>query len=277
MLPVIGIMWSWNQGDILEEVVTEAIKSVDQLLVVDDGSSDNSVEILSSFNLPYLSKWGENNPNHYSKRLWRRQHLLDKAVEMYGREIWIQVIESDMILLDTNIKDYIKDETKVALNCIMCNMGQKNLWPEELDSLYPNWGRTIKDIMPDGYVDEVYPSTFRPLEKVMFDSNTISQWPIGLDNYGFKYLNPYLLKRPNNPYIDWTAPILAHYGYRGTRFYKWYMEKKGEDIIKKGVDLSSRESILSTVRAFNYTKSTGRKIISPLSRINLKEQFFNVR
>lgn len=275
MVPIIGIMWNWNAGDILEETITDALKKVDRLLVVDDGSDDNSWDVIKSFKLDYIAQRGMEgaNPHNYDRKLWRRQHLLDKAVEMFGRDIYVQVIEGDMMVLDTDIKKLIQTN-EIAYNWIMINCCQKDLWPEELDELYPNWGRSIKEIMPDGYVDEVYPATFRPLAKVRFDPNTVSQWPTGLDLHGFKYVNPYCLKRINNPHVDSYSPLLAHYGYRGTKFFKEYMTKKGVDFEKEGIDLSTRESILRTARPFNYPKVTGRTVVSPLNRENLRKQFF---
>lgn len=276
MLPVIGIMWCINGADILEETIADAKKHVDALLFADDGSIDNSLDIAKAANLEYVTQRGQegNNPNEYARPLWRRQHLLDKAVEMYGREIYVQVIEHDIMILDTDVKKLVRTN-EIAYNWIMINCCQKNLWPEELDNLYPNWGKSIKEIMPDGYVDEVYPVTFRPLERVRFDPLTISQWPIGLEHHGFKYVNPYCLKRIDNPYVDSYSPLLAHYGYRGTKFFKKNMLEKGCDIAKKGIDLSSRESILKTARAFNYPTVTGRVVVSPLTRENLRSQFFN--
>jgi len=279
-LKVIGIMWNLNDGDILDEIIQNALSKVDELLVVDDGSIDNSWDIISNYKsrLAYCCKFGDkgSNPKNYQKGLWHRQHAMDRAKEIFGRDVWIQVIEGDMMIMDTNVRSLVNESKAAALNWIMCSACNRD-WPEEIDNLYPNWGKSIREIMPDGYVDEVYPATFRPLDGVQFTykNNKRSQWPSGLDLHGFQYCNPYTFKRPkNNPHINSNSPLLAHYGYRGTKMYREKIARLGIDYAKRGIDITYRESMLNTAREFTYPKRYKYTFMSPLARESLRGQFF---
>ena len=43
---VVGVMWAKNEGDIIYETITDAIRNVDTLMIADDGSTDDTWQII---------------------------------------------------------------------------------------------------------------------------------------------------------------------------------------------------------------------------------------
>ena len=216
--PVIGIMWNKNEGDILDETISKALLLVDHLLVADDQSSDDSWDIIRSkkSELAYISRYGETpGSKKYRKSVWQRQSLLEKAIEMYGRNIWIQVIESDLIAIDTNVKEQLELGTNVhgiALWWITLEAVRKE-WIEE-DEKYPNWDKSIQEVMPYGFILEKAPYTWRPYPDIHFGD----KWnpvPRGLAKYGHLGGEWRVRRRHCNKDI----PLWAHYNIRGRKHF----------------------------------------------------------
>ncbi len=83
----IGLMMTYNEDDIIEEVMIANQKHFDKILVL-DGSTDRTEDILRSFsNVVYVIK----DQDLYPRRVignGARQFLLEKAQEWYGHEDW---------------------------------------------------------------------------------------------------------------------------------------------------------------------------------------------
>jgi len=244
MNSIIGIMWNKNEGDILEEIITDALPHIDSLFLADDHSTDNSWEIIKSFSkhpkVEYIRNQRDNN-----KDAGQRQSLLNEIRKRYKPEnTWVQVIESDVMILDTNIREAVKESniSDVAVSWQLINAVRQN-WDEDN---YPNWKISIKEIMPLGHRIEAMVYTFRPLPDLFYNLDTWSPWPGGFNHY--TQIPVFNQKKTRQ------SPLLAHYGYRGpTHFYKKY-NPKGLNIRHKKYkdwDLSSIEKIKETVPFFN--------------------------
>lgn len=211
-LKIIGLMWNKDEGDILEETLLEARSHVDELLVADDRSTDESWEIMKKHKdkLAHLHRMEDGDT-------FQRQYLLDKAVEMFGRDVWIQVCESDMIVLDTDIREAIeRSRHENFVIWFMVNATRKD-WTG--NDFYPNWPKPIKEIMNYGYVFEQTMYTFRPLPGVRFSSRWRPYPVLGWDDYGvpkniFRNLERKISRGKN------SAPLLAHFNYRGPAHFK---------------------------------------------------------
>ena len=46
---IVGMMWNKNEGDILPFTISKALEVVDYLVMADDGSTDNSMDVMQSF------------------------------------------------------------------------------------------------------------------------------------------------------------------------------------------------------------------------------------
>jgi glycosyltransferase involved in cell wall biosynthesis len=95
----IGLLMTYNEEDIIEEMMIEANKYFDVILAM-DGSTDKTAEIIQSFdNVKYLIK----DQDLYPQRTIRdgaRQFLLEKAQSMFGCEGWFTLLHGDEIFLD---------------------------------------------------------------------------------------------------------------------------------------------------------------------------------
>ena len=217
--PIIGIMWNKNEADILDETITKAIPLVDHLLVSDDDSDDRSWDIIRNHRseLAHVARRSESGEK-YPKEIWQRQYLLDKAVELYGRDIWIQVIESDLIAIDVNLREQLDNPENlcgIGLWWITLEAVRKE-WTTEFEQ-YPNWDRSIQKIMPYCHILEKAPYTWRPYSGVEFGL----KWnpvPNGLHKHG-PVMNGEWRVRRDHCRID--IPLWGHYNIRGrTHFNK---------------------------------------------------------
>lgn len=99
----IGLMMTYNEEDIIEEVMHHNKKFFDKILVL-DGSSDRTEEILRSFdNVVYLIK----DQDLYPKRKvdnGARQFLLEEAQKRYGYDGWFTVLHGDEIMVDNPLE-----------------------------------------------------------------------------------------------------------------------------------------------------------------------------
>ena len=107
----IGLLMTYNEVDIIREVMDNNLKFFDKIFVL-DGSSDGTTEIIKSYkNVVYLL----HDNDIYPKRKvtdGARQFLLEKAQEMYPIEGWFTILCGDEILVDDPNKVIERAEKK---------------------------------------------------------------------------------------------------------------------------------------------------------------------
>ena len=95
----IGLMMSYNEEDIIKEVMDNNLKYFDKILVL-DGSNDGTTEIIRSYkNVVYLIHDDEIFPKRKVSD-GMRQFLLEKAQELFPIEGWFTILHGDEILVD---------------------------------------------------------------------------------------------------------------------------------------------------------------------------------
>ena len=241
---IIGMMWNKNEGDILEEIVIDALPNITSLFFADDGSTDNSWETINSIKKRYSDKieFIQRNPNRRDPG--QRQALLDEIHKRYKPDVWVQVIESDVMLLDSNVDDVIQNNSvdDIAVTWQVLNGVRKPGTWKEIDT-YPNWNKSVKEIMPLAHRTECMVYTFKNLPDLYY-TELWRPWPSGFSHYSKNKID--IDRREEN------SPLLAHYGYRGpTHFYKKYAKMGKYHKRYRTWNLSSVESIEKTVPYFN--------------------------
>ncbi len=95
----IGIMLTYNEADVIEEVMKEHVKYFDKILVL-DGSDDATPEIVRSFDA--VKYFITDKDLNYSGRIvdGARGYLLQKAQETFGFDNWITLLHGDEIFYD---------------------------------------------------------------------------------------------------------------------------------------------------------------------------------
>ena len=245
---IVGMMFNHNEGDILEEIITKAIRNVDSLFIADDGSNDRSWAIID-----YLSKKHKDRIEYTAKRdrnlrdKGQRQHLLDTIRERYKAEnTWVQIIESDIIILDTDIKSAIREHSvhDLAMSWMCINAARKYGTWKEVDT-YPNWDMPMTELMPYAHWMEFMLYTFRPLPRLHYADHW-RPWPSGFSAYTDKQVKGSYGRKP-------SAPLLLHVGYRGpSHFHKKYVGKWANDKHPKYPwDVSSAKAVEDTCFFFN--------------------------
>ncbi len=247
---LIGMMFNYNEGDILAEVLEDAAKHVDTLFIADDESTDDSWNIIQDFSKRNPDKVEYTRRERNPKDKGQRQALLTEIQKRYKPEdTWVQVIESDIMILDTDIRKALERFAvhDIAMSWIALNaVRDPGTW-DEFDT-YPNWDLPIKEIMPKAHWMEVMLYTFRPLPGIEFNLDVWRPWPRGFS----KYCGNKPVKTSNGKSLE--TPLLAHYGYRGpTHFYKKFKAMGAGNFHSKykSWDLRSVESVRDTVSFFN--------------------------
>lgn len=239
---IVGMMWNKNEGDILEEVIESALGSVDTLFIADDHSTDDSWDIIQSFGSRVEYMW--NKRDHPGAPV-QRQHLLNEIRKRYKPEdTWVQVVESDIMILDTDVRTAIKEwaHEDIGVTWQLLNGAREVSTWDDWDT-YPKWQTSIKEVLPYAHWIEHMLYTFRPLPDLYYNVDTWRPWPAGWT----KYVKELPLKRgkkgPN-------SPLLAHYGYRGPMHFKY---KYGNKVFRKypSWDLTNRQTVKDTVYFFN--------------------------
>ena len=262
---IVGMFWNCNEADILEETLTDAIKHVDSIFIADDGSTDNSWEIIQSFAQKHPDKVEQiRNKRDDPRDKGQRQAMLSEIQRRYKpQDTWVQIMESDIMILDTDIRESLKEWASLDISMAWhlinaCRVA--GTWKEA--DTYPNWPISIKDIMPFGHWMEVMTYTFRPMPKLEYNLDTWRPWPQGWTHYiGNQVME--------NTHRGLSVPLLTHYGYRGpTHFYEKFKKMgkaDGHHSKYKTWDLRSVESVEKTVSFFNG-EWTGEGSRFPMSR-----------
>lgn len=237
---IIGVMWNKNESDILRFTISKALEVVDYLVMADDGSTDNSFEIMRSFKDHPRVVHVEQVKDGREKK----QALLDVVRAKFDPErTLVQVIESDITILNTDIRACWSkySNNNAAMSWHLINATDPDMWTSE-EGCYPAWEVPIDQKMSNGHWMEVLSHyTFRPLPGVRFE-NDARPWPRGLGTYikadGIKCAS--------------DAPLLAHWGYRGpSHWYAKYSKGPGSLHRKHKWKIGSVEECKQHVSFFN--------------------------
>lgn len=218
-MTIIGMMWNKNEGDILEEIIHSAVHNVDTLFIADDGSDDQSWDIIQSAQRSYVNiEHIQQKPDKKDKA--QRNSLLNEIRRRYKPEdSWVQVIESDIMILDTDVRQAIAkyaQQDMVVHWQTLNGVRKPGTWA--MVDTYPHWQMPLHELMPYAHWMETMTYTFRPLEKLRY-SGPWRPWPQNWSAYT-KNL-PKLGKR-------FGSPLLAHYGHRGPTH--WCDKRKNDPV-----------------------------------------------
>jgi glycosyltransferase involved in cell wall biosynthesis len=261
---IVGMMWNKNEGDIIADTISSALENVDTLVIADDGSSDNSWDVIQGFAAHHPEiEHIQRNPSKSDKG--QRQALLDVIRSRYrGEDTWVQILESDIMVMDTDIRHAIKERSNgVALEWVLLNAVLDPTKDWDSWDTYPSWGRPIQQILTHGHKIEKMTYTFRPFKELYYSGSTAWRpWP-----QGFSRLSPSKREISNN-----YTPLLAHYGYRGpTHVYEKYSQSGRFHQKYRSWDFASPESVKATVSFFNGEWNSHARPMSREGWLNRKK------
>ncbi len=254
---IIGMMWNKNEGDILEEIIQEALPFVDSMIIADDGSTDNSWDIIQSMKSRFDKiEHIQQSPNRNDKA--QRESMLNYIKKHYKPEdTWVQVIESDMMIAPfVDMRETLKNNTvnDLVVYWKAWNAIRKVGTWKEADT-YPNWQVSIKEVMPLMHPMENMLYTFRPIKEATY--STAGRWRPWPQGFG-KYISGVGKKDR----FKLNSPVVIHYGYRGpTHFFEKYKNLGKRHPRYRDWNLTSPKKIEETVCFFNGV--WGRKAFEP--------------
>ncbi len=249
------MMWNKNEGDLLPDTIASALQNVDTLVIADDGSTDNSWDVIQGFAAHHKDQIEHIQRKPDPTDRGQKQALLSVIQQRYRPEdTWVQILESDIMILDTDIRRAIKERSDDAMlmwQLLNASPGPGESWDDRDE--YPNWSRPIQEVMAYAHKLELMPYTFRPFSELRHDYGAWRPWPQGFSKV------PKSKKRESE-----YTPLLAHYGYRGpTHFYEKYKSCGSRHPRYRDWDISSVEAVKETVYLFNKTWS---RYAFPMSR-----------
>lgn len=206
------MLWNRNEGDIIEEVIVDALRQVDALFIADGLSTDGSWGLIQSLKRRFPKIEHIQQCDETGDRA-QRNSLLDEIRKRYKHEdTWVQIFESDMFTLETDIRkairDYCTQDMAVAWFALnACRL--PGTWAEA--DRYPDWPAMIRDVMPYAHYMETLVYTFRPLPGLRFEQERWRPWPRGFS----AYTDQNLFLQPCGP----EMPLLLHCGYRGPKHF----------------------------------------------------------
>jgi hypothetical protein len=204
---IVGMMWNRNEGDIIAETIESALRHVDTLVIADDGSTDNSWDVIQGF-----AKRHKDQIEHIQRRpnktdRGQKKSLLEVIKSRYRPEdTWVQVVESDIMIWETDLRRALKersDEVSMIWTLLNAVIPPDLCW-EALDE-YPTWSKPITEIMTYSHRMEEMTYTFRPFEKLAYTAH-FTPWPKGFSKVEHKCATKEMTE---------YTPLLAHFGYRG--------------------------------------------------------------
>lgn len=245
---IVGMMWNKNEGDILVDIIASALENVDTLVIADDGSIDNSWDIIQGFANAHKDQIEhiQRAPDINDKA--QRQSLLSVIQERYRPEdTLVQIIESDIMIMDTDIrkafKERAQDDTLLRWSLVNATIPAGCTW-DDFDE-YPNWSKSIQHVLTYGHITEKMLYTFRPFKELWYNNKRWRPWPQGFTT---------IISAGGPALSSEYTPLLAHYGYRGpTHYYEKCYIRQGVRNHSKypSWDLTSPEAIVKTVAIFN--------------------------
>lgn len=242
-LNVVGMFWNYNEGDILPQTLEAASDKVDSLFIADDGSTDNSWEIIKQFADEHKDKVEHIQQKPDKSDKGQRQSLLEEMRKRYDDSTWVQIIESDVMVLDTNVKEAIRNHSVEGLAVSWQTLNAIRRSWDDVDT-YPNWETPLLELMPYAHYMEYMLYTFRLLPELSYRQPYWRPWPTGFSKYTSKPV------KVNRRTLD--APLLAHVGFRGpTHFYHKYKHMGERHTKYKDWILTSPETVKETVFFFN--------------------------
>jgi len=204
----IGLMMTYNEGDIIEEVMSSYVKHFDKIFVI-DGSDDNTEEVIRSYDaVKYFIK----DQDLYPKRKicdGVRQFLLEKAQEMYGYEGWFSILHGDEIMVD-DPNEVVMRANKKGAEIVNWHSLNFFLHTSQLKQKFTN-KKSIQDQIIYYQPGAIEVRQFKNKKGLFYNLNLVSSvLPHGLKNI---------------PLLDY--PILKHYWHR---FPEYRMNKPNNGV-----------------------------------------------
>lgn len=257
---IVAMIWNRNEVDLLPFTLQAAVDrdDIDAIYIADDGSSDGSWEFIQAFRNKHKDKIVHIQQSPNKNDPGQRQSLLDKIKKKHQMETtWVQILESDIMIVDTDIRQAIKEQAvkDIAVSFHLLNAARKSGTWQEADK-WPLWEDDIKKVMPYFHWLEPMLYLFRLMPGLFYQASPWRPWPKGFS----KYVPGDVMRTSKKA----DSPILGHYGFRGpTHFFAKY---KGMGAYHKKHPTWKLGSVDEVERTVPFFNGTWNKDLHPMSR-----------
>lgn len=216
-MKIVGTMDTRNDGDLLGQVLADpALKTLDEIYVYNDGSTDNTREILLAsdivtriFHRDMFSLVELNSVLQH-----RRHFLLEEVKRSFpNEEVWIVRLEGDRFFLNQNPREIVElaIENGHDYRCgvmIDFRRSMEEGW-HGVDT-WPNWHAPIQEIQTYARIDDIHKAiAFKVTPELKYEKKR--PWPNGLLKGDFI----------SDVSTNKSMAFLAHHGRRGPKYWNY--------------------------------------------------------
>ncbi len=251
-MKIIGTLDTKDDGDILSEVLDQAKDMFDAVYAYDDGSIDNTNEILKSH--PVVSKlwhredFGELERKRYLQH--RRGWLLEQVKKDFPyvtEDTWVVRLEGDRFFLNQEPAEIVDRALHAELDSrcgVMLDFRRHRAegWGDA--DTWPNWHISIRELQRWFDVDDIHSVVaFKVIDYIDYKGMARPRpWPRGTRP------NDFLYKTFNK-----DMAFFEHHGRRSPKYYHWTLESGSRPLSQKQLknnpdfDYSTPESIAESM------------------------------
>ena len=252
-MKIIGTLDTRDDGDLLPEVLDQAKGMFDAVYAYDDGSIDNTNEILNYH--PVISKrWHRNEFSEEERGRYiqhRRGWLLEQVKKDFPYEtedIWVVRMEGDRFFLNQDPKEIVERAIHANMDSrsgVMMNFRRHRAdgW-DEMSDTFPNWHESLRKLQRWFLIDDVHNVVaFKVADHIDYSGlRKPRPWPHGTKKNDL-----------NRHAFDKTMCFFEHHGKRSPKYYHWATTSGSRPIGEKArrlypeYDYTSPETISQTM------------------------------
>jgi len=248
MAKIIGMMCVKDEEDLLPEVYPHVKELVDELYVYDDGSIDNTWDIVKDADYAIRKQDDVNRPSIHRPNYHR---LLEKIKERHDIEkddVWVVITMGDRFFLNKTPRQIVAEASGFqSVEGIQLDFLRHRLdpWTEHNDT-YPNWTESLRYLCRWVRLDERCIVAYKVTKDCSYRQSKYP-WPktIGIPQYEYNSMN----KK-----ISLNMPFLEHQGRRSPKAAMWRYASGSRPLGRKyqHYDLSTFDStVLSMTRLYS--------------------------
>jgi hypothetical protein len=253
-MKIIGTLDVKDDGDLLKEVLDHCAPLVDEIYAYDDGSQDDTLEILKSHHgvSKFYSKlqFSDEELSRYLQH--RRGYLLEQVKKDFPYEkedIWVVRLEGDRFFLNQDPREIVARAVKAGHDSrsgVMLDFRRHRVEGWEGVDTWPNWHESIRKIQTWCNIDDIHATVaFKVADYIGYENcKRPRPWPRGCRSNDL-----------NRERLSKDMAFFEHHGRRGPKYCHWAYTSGSRPLSKcksktdSSWDFSTPETVYKTMKA----------------------------